>query len=514
LPLAASIERAVTDSAVLLLGAGAVLALAWGLLHRRLGLLRWPVIVVALGSLGAGTALGAWAWHEDRSRTVRGSSTKEFVKTLRPKPNGPRPGSPLLSEQWPTYGYDLQRTHLAPLGWRLRPPYYGLWQVAAKDDIEFPPSVAYGNVYIPQQKGRFYVVRARTGKRVWVRHFPNCVAASPTIHEGIVYQPFMDRLPCGKHEANARGFVIAWDAHNGRPLWTFRAAGPVESSPLLVGNTLYFGSWDHKLYALTLRGRKRPRLRWTFEADDQVVAAPAYAGGTVYIATSNGSVYGVNARSGRMRWHATSFSRFGRREYFYATPTVAYGRVFVGNADGTVYAFGASTGDLLWARRVGTYVYTAAAVWKNSVYVGTWDGVFFALDARTGDIRWRFDAPASITGAPTVLAGLVYFSTCGRCGVGGSRRVKVGRHGTFALNARNGRLVWRFHDGKYSPVVSDGRRLYVTGRTHVYAFITQVRRREIKEAQAKQKRARKRRAGKRARSRSAARPGTSSGTPG
>jgi outer membrane protein assembly factor BamB len=198
-----------------------------------------------------------------------------------------------------------------------------------------------------------------------------------------------------------------------------------------------------------------------------------------------------------MRWHATSFSRFGRREYFYATPTVAYGRVFIGNADGTVYAFGASSGDLLWARGVGTYVYTAAAVWRKAVYVGTWDGVFFALDARTGDVRWRFDAPAAITGAPTVLAGLVYFATCGHCGVGGLRRVKVGPQETFALNARNGRLVWRFQDGKYSPVVSDGRRLYVTGRSHVYAFITQVRLRQVREAQAKAKRARKRRAGKR-----------------
>lgn len=488
--LAASIERAVTDGAVLLLGAGAVLALAWGLLHRRLGPFRWPVIAIALLSLGAGTALGAWAWHEDRSRNVRGSSTKEFVDKLRPNQEGPKPGIRPLEEQWPTYGYDPQRTHLAPLGWRIRPPYHGLWQVAAGADIEFPPSVAYGNVYIAQQKGRFYAVRARTGKRVWARHFDHCIAASPTIHDGVVYQAVMDSKPCKRHETGARGFVIAWDAHNGRPLWRFDS-GSVESTPLLVGNTLYFGSWDNKLYALTLRGRKRPRVRWTFEADDQVVASPAYAAGNVYIATSNGSVYAVNANSGRMRWHATSFSRFGRREYFYATPTVAYGRVFVGNADGTVYAFGASTGDLLWARSVGTYVYTAAAVWRKTVYVGSWDGIFTALDARTGDVRWRFEAPASITGAPTVLAGLVYFATCSRCGFGGLRRTKVGPHGTFALNARNGRLVWKFHDGKYSPVVSDGRRLYLVGRSHVYAFITQVRWRQVKDAQRKAKRARK-----------------------
>jgi outer membrane protein assembly factor BamB len=492
--LAASIERVVNDGALLLLGAGAVLALLWGLLNRRLGPLRWPVIAIAILALGAGTALGTWAWHEDRSRTVRGSSTEEFVNKLRPNPKGPKP-SPLNEEPWPTYGYDPQRTHLAPLAWRLRPPFYGLWKLSAGRSIEFPPSVAYGNLYIPQQKGRFYVVKARSGKRVWVRQFNRCIAASPTIHDGVVYQAVMDSKPCGAHEAGARGFVIAWDAHNGRQLWRFDA-GVVESSPLLVGNTLYFGSWDQKLYALTLRGRKRPRVRWTFEADDQIVAAPAYAAGIVYIATSNGSVYGVNARSGRMRWHATSFSRFGRREYFYATPSVAYGRVFIGNADGTVYAFGASTGKLLWARGVGTYVYTAAAIWRKTVYVGTWDGVFVALDARTGDIRWRYDAPASITGAPTVLAGLVYFSTCGHCGVGGLRRVKVGPNKTFALNARNGSLVWRFHAGKYSPVVSDGLRVYVIGRDKVYAFITRVRLRQIRAAQAKAKRARKPRAGK------------------
>jgi outer membrane protein assembly factor BamB len=186
----------------------------------------------------------------------------------------------------------------------------------------------------------------------------------------------------------------------------------------------------------------------------------------------------------------------------------------VGNADGTVYAFGASTGKLLWARGVGTYVYTAAAVWRKTVYVGTWDGVFVALDARTGDIRWRYDAPAGITGAPTVLAGLVYFSTCGHCGVGGLRRVKVGPNKTFALNARNGSPVWRFHSGKYSPVVSDGLRLYVTGQDHVYAFITRVRLKQIRAAQKKAKRERKRQAEKRPRSRSPATPGTSSGTHG
>ena len=100
-------------------------------------------------------------------------------------------------------------------------------------------------------------------------------------------------------------------------------------------------------------------------------------------------MYALNARTGKLRWRAESFSRFGNREYFYATPAVAYGRVFLGNTDGTVYAYGAGTGHLLWARQVGTYVYAAPAVWRKTLFVGTWDGYFSALDVRTGAFRWR-----------------------------------------------------------------------------------------------------------------------------
>ncbi len=384
-----------------------MLAIAYALLRTRIGVLRWPLIAAALLALGAGTALGGWAWHEKRPRDVVGSPTEEFSSTLRTdtapiekKQKGKKPKTGrLFEEQWPTYGYDMQRTHLAP-GWRrLRPPFHGLWKLKAHADIEFPPSVAYGKVYVAQQKGRFFALNARTGKIVWTKHFEHCSAASPTISDGIVYQAYMHELPCRKHETGAAGFVVAWNARNGKEYWRVRA-GSVESSPLLIGKTLYFGSWDRHLYSYRIRGKRKPLLKWTFTADDQIVAAPAQAGRIVVVATSSGSVYGVDAKTGRQRWHSTSFSRFGRREYFYATPTVAYGRVYIGNADGTMYAFGASSGHLLWARQVGTYVYTAAAVWRKTVFVGTWDGTFIALDARTGEPRWRFDGAGLDHGRP------------------------------------------------------------------------------------------------------------------
>ena len=41
---------------------------------------------------------------------------------------------------------------------------------------------------------------------------------------------------------------------------------------------------------------------------------------------------------------------------------------------------------------------------------------------------------------------------------------------TFAVDAATGRLVWRFPDGEYSPVIGDRERLYLTGFTSLYGL--------------------------------------------
>jgi outer membrane protein assembly factor BamB len=253
---------------------------------------------------------------------------------------------------------------------------------------------------------------------------------------------------------------------DGRTIWKKPIAS--ESSPLVVGGLVYVGSWDHRLYALGLGTGK---VVWSVLLDGEVDSSAAFANGHVYVGDQSGTLTALNARTGAIRWKARSFSHFRTgREYFYATPTVAYGRVFASNTDGTVYAFGATTGHLLWASHVGTYVYTAPAVWDKKVYVGTYDGKFLALDAATGDTLWSRDMPSAVHGAATVMSGLVYLSTCSFCGHAGSRYAKNGANGTFALNARTGKLVWTFPDGQYSPVVADRERVYVSGKAGVYGL--------------------------------------------
>jgi outer membrane protein assembly factor BamB len=261
--------------------------------------------------------------------------------------------------------------------------------------------------------------------------------------------------------------VVAWDADTGRPRWQFKSA-PIESSPLLHGNRLFVGSWDHNVYALNA---KNGRKIWSFQADDQVNTSAAYWKGRLFIGSDGGTLYALSAKTGKLLWSAQSQSKFGSREFWYATPTVAYGRVYIGNTDGTMYVFGAKTGNLLWARPLGSYIYGAAAVYRRKVFVGTYDGKFYALDAATGDTIWERGAGGTVHAAPTVMGGLVYYAICSTCGSEAQRAVAGGRDATIAVRTRDGKRVWRFRDGKYAnPVVADDERIYITGRSFAYAL--------------------------------------------
>jgi outer membrane protein assembly factor BamB len=409
-----------------------------------------------------GAAAAIYVHAKDEPTRKRGSATEEFVTTGEHKPK-PRPRDPV---PWPTFAYDRERDHLSPF--RLRAPYHLLWSANGHNTLEYPPSVGYGHVYLAQQKGLFFAINAKTGRVRWRKNTHRCSASSPTIRGHVVYQAWMDFVNCPQGRPGASGFLIAWNADTGRKLWKFKSA-PIESSPLLVGHTLYFGSWDHGVYAISA---KNGHKRWRFEGDDQMNTSAAYWKGTIYIASYGGTLYALNARTGKLRWSAQSHaSAFGSREFFYASPAVAYGRVYIGNSDGTMYVFGAKTGKLRWARPLGTYVYSGAAIWKRRVFVGTYDGNFYALDAATGDVIWQKPMPSAVHAPPTVMDGLVYVAVCSTCGQAAQRAVKHGPDGTWALDARTGKTVWHFRAGRFAnPVVSDGKRIYVTGRASLYAL--------------------------------------------
>jgi outer membrane protein assembly factor BamB len=110
----------------------------------------------------------------------------------------------------------------------------------------------------------------------------------------------------------------------------------------------------------------------------------------------------------------------------------------------------------LWSRPTGGYVYASPAVAGKLVLVGSYDHRFYALDAGTGAIRWRFVADGPISGAASVIDGVVWFSTFAER--------------TYALRLGDGHVLQVWPDGKYSPAVADAHRIYFTGLGREYGL--------------------------------------------
>lgn len=419
------------------------------------------VVIVVL--VGCGLAAAWWYHDQTKKKVVRGSAKDEFVITAGPEE---RERKPPKNGAWPMYGYDVERTKAAPF--LQRPPYRFRWAVETHGYIEFPPALVDGRAFVANQAGRFLAIEVKSRKILWQKLLRRCIASGPAVSQGVVYLGVMSPKPCNRKQGRSglSGYLLAVSATTGKVKWRFDTA-PVESSPLVVGKLVFFGSWNGRIYALD---KRTGRVRWTLSTGEEINSSGAFWNGAVYFGGDGGHLFAVNARTGALRWRASSFSRFGRREQFYPTPAAAYGRVYAANADGTVYSFGARSGRLLWARPVGSYVYTSPAIWNRRVYVGSYDGRFAALNAATGDVVWQRNVPGPVHGAPAVMAGLVYFSTAtGLRTAHASRYIKVGPRGTYALDARTGKLVWRQPlIGQYAPIVADNQRVLLTGATRIY----------------------------------------------
>jgi outer membrane protein assembly factor BamB len=251
--------------------------------------------------------------------------------------------------------------------------------------------------------------------------------------------------------------------------WSFRAAGPLVTTPAVADGAVYVASLSGHLYALAQRTGEK---KWEFKSRLPIASSPAVADGTVYFVSSVGSLAAIDATTGQPRWtYATEHERrFEARnlhgyspaaqtipdawDVYTSSPAVVDGVVYFGSGDGNVYAVDAKRGVLLWKFATGGVVHASPAVVDGTVYVGSWDSRLYALDAVTGERRWAFEAgqdPAihnqvGFQSSPAVVDGTVYV---------GCRDGHV-----YALDAATGRKRWDYPTSKSwvngTPAVRDG----------------------------------------------------------
>ena len=127
------------------------------------------------------------------------------------------------------------------------------------------------------------------------------------------------------------------DGKTGAKKWSFKTGGDVDSSPAIgPDGTVYFGSWDHSVYAL--KGTNGA-LVWKFKTGNPVFSSPAVGrDGTVYIGSWDKTFYALNGRSGAIRW------TFKTKAAIESSPVIGNnGFVHIGSNDGKLYTFKSSS---------------------------------------------------------------------------------------------------------------------------------------------------------------------------
>jgi outer membrane protein assembly factor BamB len=373
----------------------------------------------------------------------------------------PPPANAVDKFLWPRYGFDAGRTRYLPDSAGLDPPFRRGWTYRGQSLLEFPPVIRQSVSYLVNDAGVALAIDNRNGNMLWKRHIGTLAAASPAIGRGVLLVPLLSVRP-GAGQNPGDGRFTALSQRDGRVLWSRTVPAGTESSPIVWNDWVWFGDQAGNVYALrTSDGHQF----WRFHAAGPVKGGPSLANGILYFADYAGHVYALGAVSGRVLWDvSTSGTHFGFGSgNFYSTPAIAFGRVYLGNTDGRVYSFAAHSGKLAWATQTGAYVYASPAVADipglgPTVYIGSYDRHFYAFDARSGRIRWSHAAAGRISGSPTIVGNVVYYAD-------------LGSKSTTGLDVRTGRVVYRFPDGAFTPVIADDSAVYLVGYASVFQLL-------------------------------------------
>jgi polyvinyl alcohol dehydrogenase (cytochrome) len=308
-----------------------------------------------------------------------------------------------------------------------------------------------------------------------------------------------------------------------REKWTFKTGGNISSEPIVIGDVVYFGSWDGKEYAVDAKTGKK---LWEFDAGGPSRACAAYGDGVLFFGTFKGWLYALSAETGDLKWKI----RIDTHNDAVATGSPIYyrERVYIGVSSleeftmmtrpdracctfrGSVVAYDAHTGRQIWrfhpisepaadqgkdSQGHPVYGPSGAAVWStiaihpetDRLYLTTGNqytnpetqlsDAIIALELSTGKLVWSYQATSGDrwTAAcrndpecgPDFDFGTTPISFRGR---DGKALVGAGQKSGwfYALDARDGKLAWKTQvgpGGKLGGILfgnaTDGERVYV-----------------------------------------------------
>ncbi len=181
----------------------------------------------------------------------------------------------------------------------------------------------------------------------------------------------------------------------GKLVWKFTAEQALWGQPVIDGTNVYFGSMDHKVYALNMATGK---LVWSSELNGSILGAISLGpDGVLYAGTLGDSVFALDTSSGKTIWKYAASSRI------WSAPVIGNGNLYVGDQAGKIVSLAADSGKENWNIQPDGPVLGSPLVLSDLVVIGTESGSLVAVDAE-GKIGWSQTITGKLYSTP-VLAG-------------------------------------------------------------------------------------------------------------
>jgi len=236
--------------------------------------------------------------------------------------------------------------------------------------------VVQGNlVYVHGIDGFLYALDKETGQLTgdgWKRpesffEEPDPLVAGPT------YDPAHDVIISPSED----GSVYFYNAKNGNAFGNvFKTEGPIWSTPAVENGIAFFGSHDHKVYAVNLDDTEKI---WDFQTDGVVAGKPLVFDGKVIAGSFDKTLYALSADEGTLQWSIEGDN------WFWAGAITDGRTIFAPNMDGNIYALDRS-GNLLWKYDVGSAIVSRPVLVPNGLVVAAKDGNLLLLNTSTENL--------------------------------------------------------------------------------------------------------------------------------
>lgn len=187
--------------------------------------------------------------------------------------------------------------------------------------------------------------------------------------------------------------------------WRVAVGGEPDPEPLIGGPVLVpdpdlpmvlVGSEDGNFYAFDADEGGDPL--WTFATGDRIWSTPVVKDGTVYFGSHNEYVYALSAGDGTEKW------RFKTGGTVAGRPLLFRDLLVIGSFDKKLYGIDAKNGTLRWSLEGGNWFWAGAVADERSIFAPNMDGNIYAVDVE-GDLLWKYDLGSAIVSRPALVSG-------------------------------------------------------------------------------------------------------------